>query len=53
MRGGFSRPEPRIRRVAVMPSVSGIRMSISTTSGSVRSAMATASAPSHASPATS
>ena len=41
-----------IRRVASMPSRTGIRMSISTTSGRVRRASATASCPSLASPTT-
>src|SRR5689334_19163537 len=42
-----------IRRVASMPSSSGMRMSMRTTSGSRRPAMATASPPSEASPTTS
>jgi DNA-binding NarL/FixJ family response regulator len=42
-----------IRRVASMPSMSGIRMSISTTPGCSSPARATASAPDAASPATS
>src|SRR5260370_26161879 len=40
-------------RQATMPLLRGIRMSISTTSGSDSAALATASAPSHASPTTS
>ena len=42
----------QIRRVASMPSISGIRTSISTTSGRICSARATASAPVPASPTT-
>ncbi len=41
------------RRVASMPSSSGMRMSISTTSGFSRRAMSTACTPSTASPTTS
>ena len=41
-----------MRRVASMPSVPGIRMSISTTSGGLRRAKSTASSPSPASPVT-
>jgi hypothetical protein len=40
-------------RVASMPSISGIRMSINTTSGARRAATSTASAPSADSPTTS
>ena len=44
---------PTIRRVASRPSISGMRMSMSTTSGRSRPTSATASAPSAASPTTS
>src|ERR1700677_4507717 len=46
-------PAPRICRVASSPSITGILMSISTTSGRCSSTAATASLPSAASPATS
>jgi hypothetical protein len=46
-------PSLTSRRVASMPSSTGIRMSISATSGRVRRISATAAAPSAASPTTS
>ena len=53
MRVPAARGRAVIRRVASRPSMRGIRMSISTTSGRARRASSTASAPSAASPTTS
>ena len=52
-RTGRSPAAAMMRRVASMPSSSGMRMSMSTTSGSSALAIVTASAPSEASPTTS
>ncbi len=52
IRGGRGRPGAVSWRVAVMPSVAGIRMSMSTTSGRSSLASRTAWSPSAASPVT-
>ena len=52
-RGPASPSRAAIRRVASMPSISGMRMSISTTSGVSRRALSTACVPSEHSPTTS
>ena len=52
-RTGSSTPGPASSRVASTPSMTGIRMSMSTTSGRSRRAASTAERPSAASPTTS
>ena len=50
MRGSGSSPPAQITRVASIPSITGIRTSISTTSGRCSTPSRTASAPSAAAP---
>ena len=52
MRGSGSSPPAQITRVASIPSITGIRTSISTTSGRCSTLSRTASAPSAAAPTT-